>query len=175
MKVFFNEKIYGKGKIWVAKNGATRTELLLISNHDIIEETNMVECSLSYLKKKNQSFIFINPPNQKNVGDDRIMGIFLNSSYGYSAFPENNIVFEDYSIGGYGNSRSQFGIYKVGTVIKKFTYKHRNPPDYYYLHPKKGWLWLGDEGDIRSCVEGLTEEECFYIKKILNLDEPTEV
>ncbi|GIW22547.1 MAG: hypothetical protein KatS3mg068_1554 [Candidatus Sericytochromatia bacterium] len=172
MKIFISKKISGKGIVWSAKNGATRTELLLISNHlELKEELPFIEGSLSYLKKKNQSFIFINPPKK----DDRIMGIFLNSDYGHSAFPEEKVVFEDYSVGGYGNSCSQFGIYMVGTVIKKYTYKHRNPPIYFYLHPERGWINFGDESGIRSNNSELSEEEIENIKKIIGLEEPTEV
>lgn len=134
-KVYFNQTLdFSSEVIWSAKNGATRRELKLINKVVKGGETNVLECQLGTLDKGNHSFIFLNTP-KKN--DNRIFGIFLNSSYSYEVV-EGEEVFANHSSGGYGNSCSTFGIYKVGTLLKVHTYKFRNPPTYYKLS-ENGW------------------------------------
>jgi hypothetical protein len=123
-----------QGEIWSAKNGATRRTLIVINK--INEQPgNYFRAKLGTLDKGNHSFIFINEEKEK---DNRILGLFLNSDYGYRVL-EGNEIFGNYSIGGPGNSCSQFGIYEAGTLLEVYTYKNRNTPSYYRL-TDNGWV-----------------------------------
>jgi len=115
-KVFFNTSLSftNEGEIWSAKNGATRRELKLINKIKAGEDVDFVEAQLGKLDKGNHSFIFINEPK---ANDNRILGVFLNSSYAYDVV-EGNEIYSNYSSGGYGNSCSQFGIYEFGSLLK---------------------------------------------------------
>ena len=128
---------------WRAKNGATRRTLKVINKAGV--EGKRFQAQLGTLNKGNHSFIFINKPN---VGDNRIMGLFVNSAQGYEVVeehsPENAAVFENSSYGGPGNSCSQFGIYQIGTVLAEFTYKGRQGKNYWVLN-KNGWEYLGKD------------------------------
>jgi len=106
---------------------------------------------LGYLKKGKHSFIFINKSKSR---DDRIMGIYLNGKYGYRVINgDEHIIFQDSSIGGGGNSESKFGIYKVGTIIKEYTYKNRHSPSYYSL-TKEGWKPIPMTDPLILLLEG---------------------
>ena len=124
-----------QGEIWSASNGATRRTLIVINK--INEQPgNYFRAKLGTLDKGNHSFIFIN--EEKGNDDDRILGIFLNSTYAYQVL-EGKELYTNYSSGGYGNSCSQFGIYEVGTLLEVNTYKNRNTPSYYRL-TEIGWI-----------------------------------
>lgn len=175
-KVFFNSKISGKGKIWSAKNGATRRELVLIVNENDfqegikLEEGAYIEVSLGTLKKGNHSFIFVNKPRKAS---DNILGVFINKSYGYEVRNKNKeemTLFEDYSVGGPGNSCSQFGIYKLGTIIEVNTYKDRSASDWWLL-TERGWVYLKTEADIR----GSDTVDASVIKKELGWEEEVDI
>jgi len=123
-----------QGEIWSASNGATRRTLVLINK--INEQPgDFLRANLGTLDKGNHSFIFI---NEEKGEDNRVLGIFLNSAYGYQVL-EGKELFSNYSSGGYGNSCSQFGIYKEGTLLEVNTYKNRNTPSYYRL-TNNGWI-----------------------------------
>jgi hypothetical protein len=124
-----------QGEIWSASNGATRRKLVIINN--ITDQPgNYFRAKLGTLDKGNHSFIFINKENGND--DERVLGIFLNSSYAYQVL-EGKELFTNCSSGGYGNSCSQFGIYEIGTLLEVNTYKNRNTPSYYRL-TENGWI-----------------------------------
>lgn len=123
-----------QGEIWSAANGATRRTLLVINK--INEQPgNYFRAKLGTLDKGNHSFIFI---NEEKDNDERVLGLFLNSDYGYQVL-EGKELFSNYSSGGYGNSCSQFGLYELGTLLEINTYKNRNTPSYYRL-TESGWV-----------------------------------
>lgn len=123
-----------QGEIWSASNGATRRTLVVINK--INEQPgNYFRAKLGTLNKGNHSFIFI---NEEKDNDERVLGLFLNSDYGYQVL-EGKELFSNYSSGGYGNSCSQFGIYEPGTLLEINTYKNRNTPSYYRL-TESGWV-----------------------------------
>lgn len=135
-KIYSNIKLdlNKQNQIWKAQNGQTRRTLIVINK--INQEPSFVfHAKLGVLNKGNHSFIFIN--EEKNQ-DNRILGLFLNNSYGYRVL-EGNEIFGNYSIGGPGNTCSQFGIYEVGTLLEVYTYKNRNTPSYYRL-TDNGWV-----------------------------------
>lgn len=123
-----------QGKIWSAKNGATRRSLVVINKINQ-HPGNYFRAKLGTLDKGNHSFVFINEEKGK---DNRILGLFLNSDYAYQIL-EGNELFSNCSSGGYGNSCSQFGIYEIGTLLEVNTYKNRNTPSYYRL-TDNGWV-----------------------------------
>ena len=129
--IFCNQELNGNGQIWSAKNGATRRTLVVISK--IPFSGNVIPGKLGFLQKGNHAFIFINEGESKEK-----FGLFLNSSYGYTLI-EGEEIFGDSSAGGYGNSCSQFGIYKIGALIKVHTYKNRNTASYFRL-TNEGWI-----------------------------------
>jgi hypothetical protein len=137
--VFFNKQIdFSNETVWQRQNGATRRTLVLINKIRGLGEADKIEnAKVGFLNKGNHAFIFINPPD-KGQHDDRILGIFLNSKYGYSVL-EGEELYGNYSQGGPGNSCSQFGIYTPGTLIEVDTYKHRTTPRYYRL-TETGWI-----------------------------------
>ena len=149
-KVFINREISGKGRAWSAKNGATRRELVLIVNDKDFPnglEGDSFEAKVGWLDKGNHSFIFINKAQKLS---DKVIGIFLNSKYAYQVYGGKEL-FSNYSIGGYGNSCSQFGIYTEGTIIEENTYKNRRPKTYWALI-KKGWVCLGTQANIMASL-----------------------
>lgn len=123
-----------QGEIWSASNGATRRTLVVINKIND-QPGSYFRAKLGTLDKGNHSFIFI---NEENRNDERVLGLFLNSAYGYQVL-EGNELFSNYSYGGYGNSCSQFGIYEIGTLLEVNTYKNRNTPSYYRL-TETGWV-----------------------------------
>jgi len=138
--IFFNQTISLSKEgltVWSAMNGATRRSLRLICNLPTCDstETISVEAQLGTVEEDNRSVIFLNPPKP---GDDRVLGLFLNDTYGYSVV-EGDELFSGTSTGGYGNSSSQFGIYKIGTMLKCHTYKNRRTPTFYRLG-SDGWV-----------------------------------
>jgi hypothetical protein len=143
MLIFCNKDLTGEENEWGAQNGATRRTLVLINKAKV--EGRKFNAQLGKLDKGNHSFIFINQPKPD---DKRVVGIFLNSSYGYSIMeehsPDNPVIFENSSYGGPGNSESKFGIYKVGTLIRENSYKNRRGYDYYKLG-NEGWEYLGED------------------------------
>ncbi len=107
-----------QGEIWSASNGATRRTLVVINK--INEQPGIYfRAKLGTLDKGNHSFIFI---NEEKDNDERVLGLFLNSDYGYQVL-EGKELFSNYSSGGYGNSCSQFGIYELGSLLEINTYK----------------------------------------------------
>lgn len=149
-KVFLNKSLNftNEGEIWSAKNGATRRELKVINKISAGENVDFVEAQLGKLDKGNHSFIFI---NEAKKNDNRIIGVFLNSSYAYDIV-EGNEIFSNYSSGGCGNSCSQFGIYELGTLLKVHTYKNRKPASYYKL-TEKGWQYIENHEVEQSEME----------------------
>jgi hypothetical protein len=123
-----------QGEIWSASNGATRRTLVVINKINK-QPGNYFRAKLGTLDKGNHSFIFI---NEEKDNDERVLGLFLNSDYGYQVL-EGKELFSNYSLGGYGNSCSQFGIYELGTLLEVNTYKNRNTPSYYRL-TESGWI-----------------------------------
>jgi len=137
-KIFCNINLdFSKEVMWEAQNGATRRTLVVINKCISDKETNTFEAHLGYLDKGNHSFIFINAPKNN---DNRILGLFLNDSYSYDVI-EGTEIYSNYSLGGYGNSCSKFGIYTLGTILEVYTYKFRNTSSYFKL-TENGWVNL---------------------------------
>lgn len=137
-KIFCNINLdFSKEVMWKAQNGATRRTLVVINKCISDKETNTFEARLGYLDKGNHSFIFINAPKNN---DNRILGLFLNNSYSYDVI-EGTEIYSNYSLGGYGNSCSKFGIYTLGTILEVYTYKFRNTSSYFKL-TENGWVNL---------------------------------
>lgn len=134
-KIYSNQELSldTEGEIWEASNGATRRTLILI-NKTNQAPAKAFRAALGKLDKGNHSFIFLN--EEKN-NDERVFGLFLNNAYGYQLV-EGTEVYTNCSVGGYGNSCSQFGIYEMGAVLEVNTYKNRNTPTYYKL-TEQGW------------------------------------
>jgi len=160
-KIFLNIKLKEnemyKSKIWSAKNGATRRELVVIINDkDFPNGISGKDLNkgfigrLGWLDKGNHSFIFIN--KDKNNSDKNSYGIFLNSEYSFKVTPEENVIYSNSSVGGYGNSESKFAIIKPNTVIEEFTYKYRRPSNYTYFDKNEGFINLGSESKIFSNI-----------------------
>jgi len=125
-----------EGTVWSASNGATRRKLQIINKLPAGSgQVKTIDCQVGTLDKGNHSFIFLNPAKPE---DKRILGVYTNTSYGYSVV-EGTEIYGNYSSGGPGNSCSQFGIYEVGTILKIATYKNRRPP-YYVKFEKTGWV-----------------------------------
>lgn len=135
-KIFSNIELnlHNEGEIWKASNGATRRTLMVINkiNHPT---TNVFYGKLGFLDKGNHSFIFI---NEDKTNKNDVLGLFLNSDYGYQVI-EGNEIFSNESVGGVGNSCSKFGIYSVGTILEVNSYKNRNTPKYFKLN-ENGWV-----------------------------------
>lgn len=149
-KVFVNEKLdlSKKDCIWYAKNGSTRLSLKIINTIEG-EKSDVFNAKLGTLETNRTAYIFINPEKK---ADNRILGLYLNESYGYKVI-EGKELFTASSVGGYGNSESKFGIYEIGTVIKEFTYKNRTPASYYRL-TDQGWVELLDyEAEKEKIIE----------------------
>jgi len=146
--IFINRAIGpGDHNLWRRSNGARRRKLaVIVCGFKISEETTMLKGSLSRLELGKFSIICI---NKNDNGDERVLGIFLNDSCGYSVI-EGRELYGASSPGGYGNSRSQFGIYVVGTLVEVYTYKHRNQPSYFRL-TNSGWEEIPAEVG-RQCV-----------------------
>ena len=122
-----------QGEIWSAQNGRTRRTLSLINKMREQPGTEF-RAKLGTLDKGNHSFIFL---NEEKGMDDRVLGLFLDSSYAYKVL-EGKELFSNYSMGGYGNSCSMFGIYEIGALLEVNTYKNRTTPSYYRL-TNNGW------------------------------------
>lgn len=135
-----------------ARNGATRRILKLIIEDDveIINDNNKGQSVI-----KNAEILVMNDKYESiikviNSGkyENKYIGIFLNSEYGYDVIteksPDDCEIFSASSVGGYGNSQSKFGIYKVGTILKVHTYKFRTPATYYRL-TESGWIEISNE------------------------------
>ena len=135
-KIFLNMELdlSKEGQIWEVSNGATRRTLVVINKTQGYENSILFYAQLGFLDKGNHSFIFLNQPKEN---DNRVLGIFLNSSYAYQVL-EGNEIYSNHSQGGYGNSCSMFGIYEVGTLLEVNTYKNRQTPDYFRL-TEDGW------------------------------------
>jgi hypothetical protein len=143
-KVFFNQDFNN----WSASNGATRRTLKVVSKLTTINEDLSIPicCSLGTLDKGNHSFIFVNEP--KSNSDNRILGVFLNTSYGYSVHKGKEL-YSNNSVGGVGNSESKFGIYEVGTILEIDTYKNRQSASYMQL-TENGWIEIEIENNFES-------------------------
>jgi hypothetical protein len=165
-RIFLNKNIEGNGRVWSAKNGATRTELVLILNDQDfpngVNRTKEIVGSIGFLDKGNHSFIFINKEKKKN--SNSTVGVFLNSAYSFS-LESGKELYSNYSSGGSGNSCSKFGVYTAGSIIKEHTYKHRTPSTYYILR-KDGWKSLGSESDILC---NISDPDCSHVAKELGL------
>lgn len=132
--IWFNKKLPACERAWSAKNGATRRELVVINKLGReIEEDSGVDARIGKLDKGNHSFLFINPGH-----DDRVLGVFLCSEYGYTV-RKGVEIWTSNSVGGYGNSESRIGIYEVGALIYTHTYKYRRTGQYYRL-TENGWV-----------------------------------
>ena len=123
-----------QGEIWIASNGSTRRTLVIINKINE-QKGNVFRAKIGTLNKGNHSFIFL---NEETGEDNRVLGLFLNTSYSYQVL-EGNELFSNYSEGGQGNSCSKFGIYEIGTLLEVNTYKNRNTSSYYRL-TDEGWV-----------------------------------
>ena len=133
--LFCNKDLAVSEKCWTASNGATRKTLCLINKTGKdIEKKFGIDCRVGFLNKGNHSFIFMNPGKPNN---DRIIGLFLNTDYGYDLI-EGEELFSNSSFGGPGNSESKFGIYVIGSLIAERSYKNRRGENYSRL-TAKGW------------------------------------
>ena len=141
--VFFSKNLTcdDKNVAWEAKNGATRKHLLVINKLGVeIPADTPIKCDLCVLDENEKVYIFINPSRKE---DNRILGVFLCSSYGYTV-KQGEELFVASSRGGYGNSESKMGIYTVGTVLAVHSYKNRSG-DIFYILTEKGWEELPDD------------------------------
>ena len=140
-RVYFSHALPADEVCWSAKNGATRKALFVINKlrREIIDD-EPVECNLGILNKNNKAFIFVNPTEGKQ--DERVLGVFLCGSYGYTV-KQGEELFVASSVGGYGNSESKMGIYTVGTVLAVHSYKHRRGDSFYRL-TASGWVEVDD-------------------------------
>ena len=155
MRLFVNEEIQGAGgtresqNVWSAQNGATRRTLVVINTTK--QEGKELKVDVGTLDKGNHSFIFLNP--EKKSDTNRVVGLFLNRSYGYTVVeehsPEDAEIYTASSVGGYGNSESKFGLYKVGTILAVHSYKHRQGDTYWKL-TESGWEELGRDIPLSS-------------------------
>ena len=148
-KVFIFRGFSGTGRVWNAKNGATRRELVFIVNEkdfpeDIeVPEDHPVIGKVGFLDKGNHSFVFLN----KSEKDDTVIGIFKNADEGDIIFPKDKVIFQAESHGGYGGRWSTLAVVKEGAFVEVTTYKNRRPSTYYRLTPN-GWKCLGTKADI---------------------------
>lgn len=155
MKVFFNQGLPAKGEsekfpeqVWVAQNGATRRTLVVINKTGMeIPANQPFRCQLGFLNKGNHSFIFINPPRK---GDNRTMGVFLNTAQGFDVInkygaeaEKDGVVFSASSVGGYGNSESRMAVIRPGFFVAENSYKNRRGYYYWRFDPEEGWIDLG--------------------------------
>ncbi len=141
--VFFSKNLTcdDKNVAWEAKNGATRKHLLVINKLGVeIPAGTPIKCNLCVLDKNGETYIFINPPRTE---DNRILGVFLCSSYGYTV-KQGEELFVASSRGGYGNSESKMGIYTVGTVLAVHSYK---------ILTEKGWEELPDDSFFENEIK----------------------
>lgn len=145
MRVYLNRPlvINGDGIIWDACNGDTRNHLELISKGlgNLGEVNCLSRVRIGFLDKGKHRFIFLNPGREEG----ETVGIFLCKAYGYDAVSpgrEDFCLYEAYSAGGRGNSCSQFGVYRVGTIVKCYSYKNRSGEHYWRL-TESGWEDLG--------------------------------
>jgi hypothetical protein len=149
-KVILNKKLnFDKERIWTAKNGATRRELVLVNKLGDIGKTKSVVSKVGFIKKGNTSFIYLNPSEKT----DKTIGIFLCESYGYT-LKKGEEIFVSSSYGGYGNSESKFGIYELGTILEVHSYKHRRGDNYYELR-SSDWKFLGKDIPLSEDLDGI--------------------
>ncbi|MCW7079468.1 MAG: hypothetical protein OCU22_10145 [Canidatus Methanoxibalbensis ujae] len=129
--IWCNVTLSEQERPWTACNGATRQRLIVV-NTTGKKLKSPFSARIGYLTKGKCSYIFI---NEGQTQKDLV--IWLNSGYGYDVFDKTGQavkpIFEDYSVGGYGNSQSQFGIYELKDeiYIKEYTYKNRKPPEWF--------------------------------------------
>jgi hypothetical protein len=148
-KVFCNHPLtFSEEVVWEACNGATRTRLKLINKTSIRGQMAVFAASIGTYENGRNSFIFLNPPK---IGDNRILGLFLNAAYGFTV-REGKELFSASSVGGYGNSESKFGVYEVGTLIEVHTYKDRRPSNFFKL-TTDGWVEVPNHEVIESIDE----------------------
>lgn len=136
-KIFCNTELdLSQENPWTAQNGKTRRTLVLINK--LVGQnlcTNSFVAKIGTLDKGNHSFIFLN--HQTNY-DKRILGLYLNKTYGYSVHSGKEL-YSAKSIGGGGNCQSMMGIYTLGTVLEVHSYKFRQSPTYVKL-TETGWV-----------------------------------
>jgi hypothetical protein len=148
-KIFCNYRLsFSEEVIWQACNGATRTRLKIINKTVLKGQMAVFEASLGTYENGRNSFIFLNAP--KN-GDTRVLGLFLNSDYGFTV-REGKELFSASSVGGYGNSESRMGIYEMGALIEVHTYKNRRPSTFFKL-TETGWVEVPNHEVIESIDE----------------------
>lgn len=139
-KVFINAAVeLVNGESWHISNGATRNHLILVNKTEIQGKCSQIEAQVGFYEGNRKSLIFLNPPKE---ADKRVLGIFLNTSCGYTVVRGKEL-FSASSIGGPKNSESGFGVYEVGTVLKVHTYANRQPASFYELTPT-GWERVED-------------------------------
>jgi hypothetical protein len=135
-KIFCNYRLnFSEEIVWQACNGATRTRLKIINKTVLKGQMAVFEASLGTYENARSSYLFLNPA--KN-GDNRVLGLFLNSEYGFT-LREGRELFAASSVGGYGNSESRMGIYEMGALIEVHTYKNRRPSTFFKL-TETGWV-----------------------------------
>jgi hypothetical protein len=134
--------------IWEACNGATRTRLKLINKTNLEGRMNSFVASIGTYENGRNSFIFLNPP--KN-GDTRVLGLFLNSDYGFT-LREGKELFSASSVGGYGNSESRVSVLELGALVEVHTYKDRRPSTFFKL-TNDGWVEVPNHEVIESIDE----------------------
>jgi len=155
--IYVSEKVMSNsnGGLWYSNNGRTRQHLIFRLGRDFVwdsdKATSELRGELSPFTKGKHTYLFLNKARKKN----RVLGVFLCSSYGYTVVKGKEL-FTDISVGGYGNSESRFGVYEVGTVIEKHTYKNRTPATYYELK-NNGWAELGEEYLLPEEAEEMVE------------------
>jgi hypothetical protein len=149
-KIIFNRELDFNGeKIWTAKNGATKRELVLVNKLGDLGKKEVIIGKVGWLNKGNHSFIFLNQSEKT----EKVLGIFLNSQYSYT-LKKGKEIFSNSSVGGYGNSESKFGIYELGTILEVHSYKHRRGNDYYELR-SSGWNFLGTDIPISEEIKDI--------------------
>ncbi len=144
-KLFVNVELNENERAWEAQNGATRRTLVIVNKTGkrIIPD-EFVFVNVGTLDKGNHSFIFLNNPVSGVKTEAEVLGLFLNKQYGYKCLNEEDEIYAKSSVGGYGNSESKMGLYKLGAIIKVNTYKNRRGYHYYKL-TENGWKYLGQD------------------------------
>jgi hypothetical protein len=134
-RLFFNYFLdFNQDVIWEACNGANKNMLMVINKTPFRGERIRLEASISTYENSRNSFIFLDLPKS---GDTRILGLFLNSEYGFTV-RKGREIFSASSVGGYGKRQSRMAIVEGGALVEVHSYKNLLP-SFYHL-TENGWV-----------------------------------